>query len=83
MSLPGIGPITRRELILGLANKEGGAHVDADMPARYKLLLGSKFVQFKINDIDVGPLNIARLVGGRCGVELLDCLDRSFPVPQW
>jgi hypothetical protein len=82
MFLPGIGPVTRRELVLGLANKEGGAHVDDRMPVKYKLLLGSKFVQFKINQIDLGPLNMARLVAGRCGVELLDCLDRNFPLSR-
>lgn len=40
MFLPGIGPVTRRELVPGLANKEGGAHVDAEMPRKYKLLMG-------------------------------------------
>jgi hypothetical protein len=79
MVLPGIGPITRKELILGLTNKEGGAHVDVDMPKKYQLLLKSHFVQFKINDIDLGPLNVSRLVAGKCGVELLDCLDKTFP----
>jgi hypothetical protein len=82
MALPGLGPFGRRELILGLANKEGGAHVDAHITKRYKLLLESKFVQFKINDIDLGPLNISRLVAGKCGVELLDCLDRNFPASK-
>jgi hypothetical protein len=83
MLLPGIGPVTRKELVLGLTNKEGGAHVDAErMPAKYNLLMGSKFVQFRINEINLGPLNIARLVAGKCGVELLDCLDKNFPVPN-
>jgi len=82
MFLPGIGPVTRKELVLGLANKEGGAHVDERMPVKYKLLIQSKFIHFKINEIDLGPLNIARLVAGKCGVELLDCLDRNFPVPD-
>jgi hypothetical protein len=80
MVLPALGPFSRRELVLGLANKEGGAHVDADIPERYQLVLDSQFVRFKINEIDVGPLNISRLVAGRAGVELLDCLDKNFPV---
>ena len=81
MLLPGIGPVTRRELVLGLVNKEGGAHVDERMPLKYKLLIESKFIQFKINEINLGPLSIARLVAGKCGVELLDSLDRDFPPP--
>jgi hypothetical protein len=80
MVLPGLGAFFRKELILGLANKEGGAHVDADIPHRYQLVLDSQFVRFKINEIDVGALNISRLVAGRAGVELLDCLDKNFPV---
>jgi hypothetical protein len=80
MMLPGVGPVTRRELILGLSNKEGGAHVDADISEKYKNMLASKFINFKINDVDLGPLRVSRLVAGRAGVELLDCLNRVFPV---
>lgn len=82
MVLPGLGPFFRRELVLGLANKEGGAHVDADIPRRYQMVLDSRFVRFKINETDLGPLNISRLVAGKAGVELLDCLDKSFPLPD-
>jgi len=79
MNLPGIGPVERRELILGLSNKEGGAHVDADITEKYKNLMASKFFSAKINDVDLGPVNISRLVAGKSGVELLDCLERNFP----
>ena len=81
MVLPGLGPFFRRELVMGLANKEGGAHVDSDIPKRYQMVLDSQFVHSMINDIDLGPLNISRLVAGRSGGELLDCLDKNFPVP--
>jgi hypothetical protein len=80
MMLPGVGPVTRRELILGLSNKEGGAHVDADISEKYTNLLASRFFCFKINDVELGPIRISRLVAGKAGVELLDCLDRKFPV---
>jgi len=79
MVLPGIGPVDRRELILGLSNKEGGAHVDADISEKYQRLIGSKFLSLKINDSDLGAVNVARMVAGRAGVELLDCLERNFP----
>jgi hypothetical protein len=81
MVLPALGPFFRRELILGLANKEGGAHVDADIPKRYQMVLDSQFVRVKINDMDLGALNVSRLVAGKAGVELLDCLDKNFPLP--
>ena len=79
MVLPGLGPFYRKELILGLANKEGGAHVDADIPQRYQSVLESQFVHAKINDIDLGALNISRLTAGRAGVELLHFLKSTFP----
>lgn len=80
MVLPALGPFFRRELVLGLANKEGGTHVDADIPKRYQMVLDSQFVRAKINDRDLGVLNISRLVAGKAGVELLDSLDKNFPV---
>ena len=80
MVLPGIGPVFRRELILGLANKEGGAHVDPDIPQRYQTVLDSQFMRANINGIDLGALNVSR-PAGKTGVELLDCLNRNFPIP--
>jgi len=79
MLLPGLGPFHRRELILNLADKEG-AHVDANISERYRQVLDSQFVRASINDIDLGALNVSRLVAGRAGVELLDCLDKNFPI---
>ena len=82
MVLPGIGPVTRRELVRGLADKEGGTHVDDEIPLKYRLLMESKFLQIKINQTNLGPLNVTRLVAGKCGVEMLDCLDRNFPISK-
>jgi hypothetical protein len=77
MVLPGIGPVIRSQLILDLADKEG-AHVDPRISEGYQKILGNGFIRFQINGEDA-PLNISRLVVGKCGVELLDCLDRAFP----
>lgn len=77
--LPGLGGFSRRELVLGLANKEGGAHVDPDISKRYHQLLESKSVHFGWNKETVAPLNVSRLMTGQAGIELLDCLDRNFP----
>jgi hypothetical protein len=71
--------VYRRELILGLANKEGGAHVDDDISEKYKNMLASRFFNVKVRDTAIEPVNVSRLVAGRAGVELLDCLDRNFP----
>jgi hypothetical protein len=80
MVLPGLGPFFRSELILNLADKEG-AHVDANIGERYRLVLESQFIRTKMPGAD-GPLNVSRLVGGKCGVEMLDYLDKNFPGPQ-
>jgi hypothetical protein len=39
-------------------------------------------VRVKIIDTDVGASNIARLVVGKAGVELLDCLEKNFPASK-
>ena len=75
---PETGWMSRKEVILGLANHEG-AHVDADMPAKYRKLITSRIIEMVVNDVSVGPLNIARFIAGTSGVQLLDCLDRYFP----
>jgi hypothetical protein len=79
MVLPGLGPFFRRELILNLADKEG-AHVDANISQRYQVVLSSQYVRASTQDISLGALNVSRLIAGRAGVELLDCLDKNFPV---
>jgi hypothetical protein len=65
LDIPGVGPMTRKQLILGLANKEGGAHVDADISEKYKNLLASKFFNTKVGDEAITPVKISRLVAGR------------------
>ena len=80
MILPGLGPFFRKELILNLADKEG-AHVDPNISKRYRQVLESRFVRVQLNG-ENSTLNVSRLVGGRCGVELLDYLERNFPAPS-
>jgi len=76
--VPGGTPLSRKDIILGIANKEG-AHVDDDMPRNYRLMLQSKSLRIKINDTEHEPVNITKYVCGTAGVELLDCLQRNFP----
>jgi hypothetical protein len=74
--VPGGTPLSRKDIILGIANKEG-AHVDDDMPRNYRIMLQSKSLRIKINDTEYEPVNITKYVCGTAGVELLDCLERS------
>jgi hypothetical protein len=75
--VPGGTPLCRRDIILGIANKEG-AHVDDDMPRNYRIMLQSKSLRIKINESEYEPVNITKYVCGTAGVELLDCLERNF-----
>jgi hypothetical protein len=77
--LPGLGGFSRREIVLGLADKEGGAHVDVNLPERYQLLLASKQLQIGWGKDEVGPLNLSRFMAAQAGLELLDCLNKGFP----
>jgi hypothetical protein len=75
--VPGGIPLSRKDIILGIANKEG-AHVDDDMPRKYRIMLQSKSLRIKINDNEYEPVNITKYVCGTAGVELLDCLERNL-----
>jgi hypothetical protein len=77
--LPGLGGFSRREIVLGLADKEGGAHVDVSLPERYQQLLASKQLQIGWGKDEVSPLNLSRYMTAQAAVELLDCLRRTFP----
>ena len=77
--IPGPTSLTRREVILGLANKEG-AHVDAEVSDKYGRLIDNQFLGITVNNVNLGPLNISRLLAGGCGMQIVDCLHKHFPV---
>jgi hypothetical protein len=62
---------------VGVANKEG-AHGDHDMTDNYRKVLGSKALNVGMSNV-AGPVNITRFVCGSSGVDLQECLDRTFP----
>jgi hypothetical protein len=76
--VPGGTPLSRKDIILGIANKEG-AHVDDDMPRNYRIMLQSKSLRIRINNTEYEPVNITKYVCGTAGVEMLDCLERNLP----
>jgi hypothetical protein len=70
--LPGLGGFSRKEIVLGMADKEGGAHVDTDIPTKYQQLLSSKSFQVG-NAGEVSPLNLSRFMVGQAAIELGAC----------
>lgn len=76
----GCEALTRKEVVLGVADKEG-AHVDDDMSVNYRKVLESRPIQFAVGGIDLEPINVTRFTVGQSGIELLDMLNRTFPVP--
>lgn len=77
--LPGLGAFSRKEIVLGLADKEGGAHVDVNLSPRYRQLMQSKQLQIGWNKEGLTPLNLSRYMTAQAAVELFDCLNKNFP----
>ncbi len=70
---------SKKDLVCVLANKEGGAHVDAQLPPEYAKLLLNSPIRFYTCGHETDTVNIARYAVGQLGAELLDCLERNFP----
>jgi hypothetical protein len=75
--IPGSGGYSRREVVLGLAHKEGGAHVDIDVTQKYQQLL-----DYKAFILQTTAVNLSRMMVGQAGVEMLESLNRNFPPTQ-
>lgn len=67
---------SKKEVVLDVANKDGGAHVDAEVPSRHAAASEPPF-QFGVNDNFVRP-NLARVTVAQAGNELLDYIERHF-----
>jgi hypothetical protein len=68
---------SKKQIVLDVANKDGGAHVDEEVPARYVAASEPPFI-FGANDQFVRP-NLARSTVAQAGNELLNYLERHFP----
>ena len=72
----GSNKISNKDLVLAMSNKEGGVHVDGDMPAKYRVAKAQ-------GSIGIGAMpvsNIAKLgslIAFAAG-ELLEYLDQNF-----
>ena len=69
---------TRNKVVLILANKEGGAHVDPDEDLDYIRLLTNQPLTFNIQGVDIETPDLARFLTAQSGVQMLECLKRNF-----
>jgi hypothetical protein len=69
---------TRKKVVLILANKEGGAHVDPIEDPDYVKLLTDQPLTFSFQGVPIETPNLARFLAAQSGVEMLECLKRNF-----
>jgi hypothetical protein len=68
----------RRQVVLILANKEGGAHVDPNEDPDYERLLTDLPLSFSEYGVPVETPDLARFLTAPSGVQMLECLKRNF-----
>ena len=68
---------SKKQITLDIANKDGGAHVDANVPTRHAAASEPPVV-FDGTDGQFYRLNFARGIVGEAGNELVDYLERHF-----
>lgn len=81
LKIPGCSPLSRREIVLGVADKEG-AHADDDMNENYRRVLESEPLKFNDGTTNLPMINVTRFAVGSAGIELLKMLDDTFPQPE-
>ena|SRR5271154_5938138 len=67
---------SKKDVVLDVANKDGGAHVDPNVPERHAAASEPPFL-FGVNDNFKQP-NLARVTVAQAGNELLDYIERHF-----
>jgi hypothetical protein len=67
---------SKKQIVLDVANKDGGAHVDKEVPHRHVAATLPPF-QFGVNENFLRP-DLARGTVAQAGGELLDYLERHF-----
>jgi hypothetical protein len=68
---------SKKQAVLDVANKDGGAHVDPEVPTRHAVASEPPFL-FGVNQNFVRP-NLARSTVAQAGYELQNYLERHFP----
>lgn len=70
---------SRKDLLLTLANKEGGAHVDTNVPAAYEKYVMDAGVPFIVNGVTTDSVHLAQFASVESSVRMIECLERNFP----
>lgn len=65
----------RRDLLLTLANKEGGAHVDTFLPPKYERYVVNSGVKMFVGS-ETDTIHLARFAAVEAAIQMIDCLDR-------
>ena len=68
---------SKKQIVLDMANKYGGAHVDSDVPPRH-VVASTPPVVCGVQQNLIRP-NLARATVAQAGDELRDCIERHFP----
>jgi hypothetical protein len=68
----------RKDLILTLANKEGGTHVDTTLPSDYEDYVLNSPVKIQTNGVQTDSIHLARYAAVEAAVQMIDCLDRNI-----
>lgn len=70
---------SRREIILTLADKEGGAHVDEELPEDYKRYIVNAEITTFSSTLEIGTVQQARFVAAESASHMIDFLKRILP----
>lgn len=68
---------SKKQIVLDVANKDGGAHVDGEVPVRHAAA-SEPPITFGYNQNLIRP-NLARSTVAQAGNELLNFIERHFP----
>lgn len=75
-------PITRRSVVLDVANKDGGSHIDPVLPEAFRQLTSGASLPFQVSSGDGSSSDISGIVMAtmrQIAFELLDTLRRDLP----
>ena len=70
---------SRKDLLLILANKEGGAHVDTEVPPAYEKYVLDSGVPFMVSGVMTDSVHLAQFASVESAVRIIECLERNFP----
>lgn len=70
---------SRKNLLLILANKEGGAHVESKVPVAYEKYVVDAGVPFIVNGVKTDSVHLAQFASVESSVRMIECLERNFP----